>query len=260
MANIRIPHLPNEILYEIVSYVNDEDILNLRLSAKVFQSITAGRFASTFFEDRAYELSAKGLKALVKITEHPIFAPHIRTVVIGHGGKHSSAKYHNLLEQAFQNLAIIGNPISLGLRRVRTSHNNEPDDLKAARPMVRFLEDKMLVAAVRAQMRLENLVSDTQDSSQNRSLPSSEIHWAYFLYDQAAPGSTIHSRFSGLQVKSSPAGCNLNKSGEILINFQASRLVGSYFSFTGPEVAVPYTFPTVFARFIWRDVSWMTTA
>ncbi|CAD0090387.1 unnamed protein product [Aureobasidium vineae] len=78
MIDPHIPHLPSEILCEIAGYVNDEDVLSLRLSAKIFQSITADRFATTFFEDRTYELSPKGLKALVKIiTEHPVFAPHI---------------------------------------------------------------------------------------------------------------------------------------------------------------------------------------
>lgn len=178
MANIRIPHLPNEILYEIAGYVDDEDILNLRLSAKVFQSITADRFATTFFEDRAYELSPKGLEALVKITEHAFFAPHIRTVVIGHGGKHSSAKYHALLEQAFQNLAIIGNPISLGLRRVRTSHNYQPKDYCVGYQMQRFFREKMLSAASRAQMSLGNIVADVQTSSQNRLLPSNSQYWS----------------------------------------------------------------------------------
>lgn len=83
-TNAHIPELPNEVLCSIAGFVDDAGIPNLRLAAKVFHYITAERFATVFFQDRAYELSPAGLKALVEITEHPVFAPHIRTVIIGH--------------------------------------------------------------------------------------------------------------------------------------------------------------------------------
>lgn len=224
MTDPHIAHLPNEILYEIAGYVNDEDILSLRLSAKVFQYITVDRFATTFFEDRAYELSHNGLKALVKITEHPVFAPYIRTVIICHGGKRSSAKYHALLEEAFKNLAIIGNAISIGLRRVRTYHNYEHQTYLAWRPMVEFFEDKMLATAIRAQMPLQNLVSDRQTTSQNRSLRSISPYWPSNLLSRLSSGVRGFSHFDGIQIKSDPGTSHSSELSRILINIHDKQL------------------------------------
>ncbi|KAI5250406.1 hypothetical protein E4T47_01407 [Aureobasidium subglaciale] len=82
----QVSYLPNEVMYMIAEHVNGEDLINLRLSAKAFRDGTAIRFATAFFEERGYELSPKGFGALVKITEHPTFARHIKTVIICHGG------------------------------------------------------------------------------------------------------------------------------------------------------------------------------
>ncbi|CAD0047441.1 unnamed protein product [Aureobasidium pullulans] len=161
-TNAHIPELPNEVLCSIAGFVDDADIPNLRLAAKVFHYITAERFATVFFQDRAYELSPAGLKALVKITEHPVFAPYIRTVIIGHGGKHHSAKYHDKMESAFQNLKVYGHKISLGLRRVRTAHNFEVRPYCVETAMCKFSE-KMMSAAKRAQMPIENIIADLQN-------------------------------------------------------------------------------------------------
>ncbi|KAI4726834.1 hypothetical protein E4T49_05379 [Aureobasidium sp. EXF-10728] len=227
MTDPHLAHLPNEILCEIAGYVNDEDVPSLRLSAKVFQHITADRFATTFFEDRAYELSPNGLKALVKITEHPVFAPYIRTVIICHGGKRSSAKYHALLEEAFKNLAIIGNAISIGLRRVRTSHNYEPNPLIGSHRMAGFFDDKILATAIRAQMPLRNLVSDVQTTSQNRSFPSVSQDWPYHLLSRCSIGATGYSHFDGIQIKSDSRNTDSSELGEILINIHDKRLKGT---------------------------------
>ncbi|THY33925.1 hypothetical protein D6D01_02140 [Aureobasidium pullulans] len=161
-ANVHIPDLPNEVLCSIAGFVDDAYIPNLRLAAKVFHYITAERFATVFFQDRAYELSPAGLKALVKITEHPVFAPYIRTIIIGHGGKHHSAKYHDRMESAFRNLKLYGHKISLGLRRVCTAHNFEVEPDCAGTAMSKFSE-KMIFAAKKAQMPIENFIADLQN-------------------------------------------------------------------------------------------------
>ncbi|KAG9650267.1 hypothetical protein KCU95_g14581, partial [Aureobasidium melanogenum] len=226
MAGIRMPHLPNEILYEIAGYVDDKDILNLRLSAKVFQYVTADRFATAFFQDRAYELSPKGLTALVKITEHSVFAPHIRTVIIGHGVKHSSAKYHGLLEQAFQNLASIGNTISLGLRRVRTSHNYQHKVHCGGHQMWRFWRDKMLPAASHAQMPVGNIVADVQTASQNRLLPSDSQYWSQDFIDVLLAGALGNGLTRDYQIKLGAGGSDSSKSSFIRVGLQGKRLEG----------------------------------
>ncbi|KAG9655955.1 hypothetical protein KCU64_g6201, partial [Aureobasidium melanogenum] len=166
MAGTRIPHLPNEILYEIAGYVDDEDILNLR------------------------KLSRKGVEALLKITEHPILVRHIRAVIIGHDGKQRPAKYHDLFEQIFQNLAAVGNDISLGLRRMSNSDYYDSSSHAGSDNMVKFFEEKILAVAVRAQVPLENLVSD----------------------------------FNGLQIKLSPRASDFGRSGKIYVELNRKRL------------------------------------
>ncbi|KAH0344726.1 hypothetical protein KCU81_g4593, partial [Aureobasidium melanogenum] len=217
MVDTRIPHLPNEILYEIAGYVDDEDILNLRLSAKVFEYITNDRFATTFFGDRAYELSPEGLEALVKITEHSVFAPHIRTVVIGHGGKHSSAKYHDLLDQAFRNLAAHGNAISIGLRRVHTAHNYRPIHTQGCQPMVNFFRHKMLAAALHAQLPLKDVVADVQSDSRNRLLASHSDHWAGLLADNFH-ALAHHNQLRSFRVKFSTKAPDFTKPSYTLLD------------------------------------------
>ncbi|KAI5207372.1 hypothetical protein E4T39_01842 [Aureobasidium subglaciale] len=195
-----IPYLPNGVMYMIGENVDDEDLKNLRLSAKVFHDGTATRFATTFFEERAYELSPKGFKALVDITEHATFARHIKTVIICHGGgKHSATKYHSLIQLAFRNLAVLGNTISIGLRRVKTSHNYQSSLHAGSWPMMRFLEEKMLPAARRVKLALGCVVTDMQNSP-DRLLPSISSRWARQLAIAVLNGGSCYRDISGLQI------------------------------------------------------------
>ncbi|KAH0359887.1 hypothetical protein KCU65_g9730, partial [Aureobasidium melanogenum] len=226
MADTRVPHLPNEILYEIAGYVDDEDIVNLRQSAKVFQFITADRFATAFFETRTHRLSPKGVNALLKITEHPVLVHHIRTVIIGHDGKQRPAKYHDLFEQIFQNLATVGSDIFLGLRRMSTSGQNDSSSHAGSDTMVKFFEEKILAAAIRAQMPLENLVSDV------RGVLSNPNPWPWFrppnflerLWNRASTGVTGYSQFSGLQIDLSPRAPDSSGPGRIHVELARKRL------------------------------------
>ncbi|KAH0347877.1 hypothetical protein KCU83_g6504, partial [Aureobasidium melanogenum] len=202
MAGTRIPHLPNEILYEIAGYVDDEDILNLR------------------------KLSRKGVEALLKITEHPILVRHIRAVIIGHDGKQRPAKYHDLFEQIFQNLATVGNDISLGLRRMSNSDHYDSSSHAGSDNMVKFFEEKILAVAVRAQVPLENLVSDV------RGVLSNPNPWLWFrpvsflerLWRRASTGITGYSQFNGLQIKLSPRASDFGRSGKIYVELNRKRL------------------------------------
>ena len=226
MADIRIPHLPNEILYEIAGYVDDEDILNLRLSAKVFQSITADRFATTFFEDRVHRLSVKGVKALLEITQHPVLVRHIRTVIFGHDGKQRPAKYHHIFEQIFQNLATVGNDISLGLRRDCAYDQYHIGSFAASKNMVEFFEDKILDVAIRARVPMNNLVSDVRGVPQNRNswYHSRPAWFLEILWRRVSKGVTGYSQFSGLQIKLSPRASDLSKPGRVLVELQSKQL------------------------------------
>jgi len=224
MTDTHIPHLPNEILCEIASYVADEDILNLRLSDKTFHSITANLFAVTFFENRAYDISTKGLKALVKITKNPSFARHIRTIIIGHGGKFYLTKHNNYLEEAFQNLASIGNTISLGMRHVRRCRKYDRERHTVLNNTIKFFGSKVLDAAIRVRMPLGDLVVDTQSAPQTRALPSVSDYWVdsftRYFYNTGA----IINRFQGLRVKLGSTESYPSSSGHILINNRVKRL------------------------------------
>lgn len=224
MTNTHVPHLPNEILYEIASYVSDEDILSLRLSDKTFHSITADRFAVTFFEDRTYDISAKGLKALVQITKHPSFARHIKTIIIGHGGKFYLTRHNHYLEEAFQNLANIGNTISLGMRQVRKCRQYELDRRTVLEDTIKFFEYKVLGAATRVRLPLKDLLVDTQSGSQNRALPSVTDDWVGSFTRYFFNASVRTGQFRGLRVKLGSTESDPSSSGHILINNCVKRL------------------------------------
>lgn len=212
-ADAHIPGLPNEVLCDIAGYVDDADIANLRLAAKVFHYITADRFATLFFQDRAHELSPTGLQDLVAITEHPVFAPYIRTVIIGHGGKHHSAQDHDKMKLAFQNLKIHGNKISLGLRRVRTLHNFEYRTHRAGVGMDKFLE-KMVSAAKQAEMPLEDLIADLQNPLVGESVQG--WHQSINPYHQTG--------FAAFRIKLSPREPSSGPSGHVSFHHSNRRL------------------------------------
>jgi hypothetical protein len=224
MTNTDIPHLPNEILYEIVSYIADEDILNIRSSAKIFQSITADRFAVTFFETRAYDMSIQGLEALVKITEQPLLARHIRTIVIGHGGKVYPGEHYNLLVRAFHHLAIIGNAISLGLRQVRKCRNYRRRHHIVLRHTIEFFRVKVLSAAVHARMHLEDLVADLQSASHNRRFPSVSDSWVASFTREFPTCAVGRVQFNALRVKLRSIGSDSSNLGHVLISNRGERL------------------------------------
>jgi len=224
MTATQVPHLPNEILYEIVSYVSEEDVLNLRLSDKTFHSITADRFAVTFFENRAYDMSIKGLEALVKISEQPTFARHIKTIVIGHGGKVYPGEHRDLLVQAFQNLANVGNTISLGLRQVRKCRNYRRRHHVILRHTFRFFRENVLAAAIRARMPLGEFVADLQSSSQNRTFHSVTDDWTLSIQRYFSSGAMGFNQFSGLRIKLGMTGSDSSSSGHIFVDKFDKRL------------------------------------
>lgn len=224
MTDTHMPHLPNEILCEIAMHVADEDLLNIRLSAKIFHVVTANRFAVTFFENRAYDISPKGLKALVNITKNPSFAPHIRIIIIGHGGKFYLTRHNNYLEEAFQNLASIGHTISLGMRQVRKCRKYARERHTVLDNTIKFFHTKVLDAAIRVRMPLEDLVVDTQSTPQTRALPSVSDDWVGSFTRYFYNLGLGNNRFQGLKVKLGSTESNPSSSGHILINNRVKRL------------------------------------
>ncbi|KAI5250412.1 hypothetical protein E4T43_00364 [Aureobasidium subglaciale] len=167
---MHIPYLPNEVMCMVASHVDVADILNLRLSAKVFREGTAARFAKIYFQDRVYELSSVGLGALVKITEHPVFARHIKSVVIGFKDRRGTPNYYSLLDQAFSNLAIHGNIISIGIRGLHTSPTSRCILRASLEKVWQFFDKKMLVAASEAELRIDRVIADLQGPYPTRAL------------------------------------------------------------------------------------------
>jgi hypothetical protein len=250
MTATHVPHLPNEILYEILGYVDDEDLLNLRLSAKVFHAITADRFAVTFFKNRAYDMSTNGLKALVKITEHPSFARHIRTIVIGHGGKLTPTKHNNFLEQAFQNLANIGNTISLGLRQVRKCRKYHIKRAKILSDTTEIFRKKVLGAAIRARVPLGNLIADIQSAPQNRLFPSVSEDWVASCTRRLLNDAVSGGQFRGLEIKFSSTESHFSSSGRILISNRSKRLGVSQVDTGKWYYLLPYGYRTHFKEIV----------
>jgi hypothetical protein len=253
MTNTRIPHLPNEILYEIVSFVADEDILNIRLSAKIFQSITATRFAVTFFENRAYDMSIQGLEALVKITEQTSFARHIRTIVIGHGGKIYPGEHYNLLMQAFHHLAMIGNTISLGLRQVRKCRNYSRRHHVVLRHTIDFFRNNVLAAAVHARMSLGDLVADLQSASQNRKFPSVTDSWVNSFMGDFPKCVAGQIQFNAMNIKLPSTGSNSSSSGRVLFSNRGERLEIVKAEAWESYYVLPYTYRSMLLEILLDD-------
>jgi hypothetical protein len=182
MSVNHVPRLPNELILEIASHIAEPDLINFRCVSKIFQAVSTKRFAATFFRDRYYELSPAGLKGLVHITQHALFAPFIRNIIIGHGGAiHRYVKYHEDLKPAFENLAALGNTISIGLRRVRTAHNFALVSSNVHTRMFNFLRHKLLHAAREAQLTLGFVIADLR-RPQNCPLDWHQARWNFYIF------------------------------------------------------------------------------
>ncbi|CAD0114672.1 unnamed protein product [Aureobasidium uvarum] len=77
--------LPNEILYEIFSHVDEKDLSAVRDVCPRLCDIVTPRFALVNFTERIHVVSPHSIDALVGVTEHPVFGGYVKTVVICSG-------------------------------------------------------------------------------------------------------------------------------------------------------------------------------
>ncbi|KAI5207432.1 hypothetical protein E4T39_01845 [Aureobasidium subglaciale] len=216
MTSMHIPHLPNEVMCIIGSHVDVADLPNLRLSAEVFREGTAARFARIYFQDRVYKLSPVGLQALVKITEHAFFAHRIKSVVLGYGDRiRGNAKYYSLLDQAFSNLAANGNIVSVGLRSLHATTISRHASGVALSKMWQFFDGKMLAAANKAQLRIDQIIIDEGIAPSSLNLPP-HITWQDYFVNRAR-SEKDRIRFSGFRIRTPSTDPRTQLVGEVSI-------------------------------------------
>lgn len=181
---------------------------------------------SDYFQDRAYELSPQGLKALVEVTEHPSYAQHIRTVVVIQGGRNGPAKYHGLIDQAFKNLAAFGKPISIGFRYAQITRNFQTSWISAVTSINKFLRDTMLAAANRTTMLLGPVIVDVEISREGwRNLQT--LRGLYITTTAAASYSILEAQAGlpqGLKVQFPSEHWGSDASSHILVTDNSKRL------------------------------------
>jgi hypothetical protein len=75
--------VPNEVLSMIVLECESTDLKNLRLVSKVMHGFSTRLFARKYFSRRRFLLTYPSMEALVDITAHPTFAPHLTCITFG---------------------------------------------------------------------------------------------------------------------------------------------------------------------------------
>jgi hypothetical protein len=75
--------LPNELLSMIAHECDPADLKNLRLTSRLMHQVSTGPFARKYFSRRRFLLTYQSMKALVVITAHPTFGPHLTCITFG---------------------------------------------------------------------------------------------------------------------------------------------------------------------------------
>ena len=75
--------LPNELLSMIAQECEPADLANLRLVCKILHEYSTEPFACKYFSRRRFLFTYESMKALVDITAHPTFAPHLTCITFG---------------------------------------------------------------------------------------------------------------------------------------------------------------------------------
>ncbi|TIA07423.1 hypothetical protein D6C80_09797 [Aureobasidium pullulans] len=77
-----LPTLPPELLGRVFDFVDDKDLISLRLVCKDICAAANRPFALCFFANSHHVTTEHSIQALVKITAHGVFSPYISTVTI----------------------------------------------------------------------------------------------------------------------------------------------------------------------------------
>ncbi|KAG9959803.1 hypothetical protein KCU61_g7098, partial [Aureobasidium melanogenum] len=75
--------LPNEVLGMIASECDPADLKNMRLASKLMHQVSTQPFARKKFSRRRFIFTYQSMKALVDITAHPVFGPHLTCLTFG---------------------------------------------------------------------------------------------------------------------------------------------------------------------------------
>jgi len=75
--------LPNELLTMIAGGCDSADLKNMRLASRLMHQISTGPFARKSFSRRRFIFTYQSMKALVDITAHPTFGPHLTCISFG---------------------------------------------------------------------------------------------------------------------------------------------------------------------------------
>lgn len=87
--------LPNEVLTMIVSECHPTDFKSLRLASKLMYQVSTQPFARKKFSRRQFIFTYQSMKALVDITAHPVFGPHLTCLTFGICRMRTSARSHS---------------------------------------------------------------------------------------------------------------------------------------------------------------------
>ncbi|THX76121.1 hypothetical protein D6D04_06993 [Aureobasidium pullulans] len=77
-----LPTLPPELLGRVFDFVDDKDLISLRLVCRDICAAANRPFAICFFANSQHVATKHSIQALVNITAHGVFSPYIKTVTI----------------------------------------------------------------------------------------------------------------------------------------------------------------------------------
>ncbi|KAK6001267.1 hypothetical protein QM012_002598 [Aureobasidium pullulans] len=151
--------LPPEIQLMILDYVDDSGLLTLNLTCRTIHNLLRPIIASTFGADRTFELSEAGMSALVRLSQDPITACHLKTLIIVHSGQRQPVQNHEILQGALQQLGTFGRLQSIGVRHATTKTTHFEPDIELAHNRIRkFLKKCLLNFALESGLPISNVI------------------------------------------------------------------------------------------------------
>ncbi|KAH0342294.1 hypothetical protein KCU83_g9299, partial [Aureobasidium melanogenum] len=127
---VNVLDFPLEILERMISFVDANDLVALRLTCKKLEKAAMTNFIDHFFKCRRHVVSAYSLEALLQITSHPYLGQFVEVVMLDtdcvveevgqkciEGGDEPLDwdKLRNLIHQIISQLKKHGNAITLGV-------------------------------------------------------------------------------------------------------------------------------------------------
>ncbi|CAD0090204.1 unnamed protein product [Aureobasidium mustum] len=185
----------------IAAEADDEDIHTMRLVCSGWKTVTLPRFLP-FFNQVAFRYTKAGLTSMLEACQHPVFGPHIQTLILIVDCKRRNASsYQQIYNQALVALRASGQSVCLGIRWCQIALGEVVTPELASGRLATLLDKKILPAGQAAGLVIDNLLIELPDARPLQDEPNTYqrlINWLntmWWRHNQIGGPSKLTIRF-----------------------------------------------------------------